>query len=237
VLLVLLLGGAGAVGYALVRVPASSKGADASVATPPAPVLPAKVEAPIDFGKDPHDGVTKQPEPRNSGRSKSPDKPDRGNVSSPDRGDRGDRGDSLERLIARAQDQFDGNRWAAAENSYREILTKYEDELKTKDMLTKHAELRLRLARVLLERGNINNAKHYVRSVKTTQLASRDDLSEVLLVKTILEEDEDLLESKASYESLLKSNSARKEALEYLKGVNRKLGLDENDGVGPKLRK
>jgi eukaryotic-like serine/threonine-protein kinase len=234
-LLVLLLVGAGAVGYALVREPASGKGVNVPVAAPP--VLPpaAKVDPPIAPVKDP--GNSGKPESRDPGRVKRPDRSGSGVGARSDRSDGTDKVKALEKAMARAQDQLKSRKWGNAYASYHKILNDYAELLKVPEMQTFLSQIRVRQARALIENGDMNRAKYIARSVDASALPTRQEKSEAELVRTISAEDEDLLRSKASYESLLKSSTARKEALERLKKLNLKLNLDENDGLNPPSQK
>jgi eukaryotic-like serine/threonine-protein kinase len=230
-LLVLLLVGAGAVGYALVREPASGKRVDVPVAAPP--VLPpaAKVDPPIAPVKDP--GDSGKPESRDPSRGKRPDKSGRD-------GGEPHRGKSLEKDMTSANVLFERGD-PRAEKEYRKILLDYEGDLKTEKLKTPRAQIRLRITRLIFDSGDVQGAQDSLRTFSTSDLGSSRYRAEALLVQTLVKEDSSLPRSKQDYQTVIGmrnvSRKVRDEATERLKKVNLKLNLDENDGLNPPSQK
>jgi eukaryotic-like serine/threonine-protein kinase len=232
VLLVLLLAGAGAVGYALVREPAPPP----TLALPPqSEPIPAAVPA---AAKDPVDD--KEPKPR---RKPTGDKPDRSDK--PERAvDRviGDRTDlpalaaerpSLQKALAKADGLVRAGKWPSAISEYEDIFKQYDKDLKKDE--TRLSLAKLGMTRALVEKGRLPDAGRHMRDVSLSTLPGFDyDRAEFLTLRAFLREAESPKESKKTYLDVLQKYPAHKrEAIRRIHGVNKRLNLPEDDGIPP----
>ncbi|MEZ4360173.1 MAG: protein kinase [Kofleriaceae bacterium] len=213
-LFLMLLGGAGAVGYVFVRdpLPAAPSADELTSARPsgPAAVLP----------QEPADAQEESPEPpSDSKRSRS------------SRRSKADaRASSVSQKLERAERLAVGRSWAAAESAYQDLLKDPAELSRQSDSLVHLA--RLRLARAQVEQGKLTLAEKTFVPVDPSMLPTTTR-GEYLLVRgdTKRSNQREWMTARDDYVRALQYGTVRSDARSRIREINGKLGKPSNDGI------